>query len=447
MTASGKPSIVLAPMNMAAMPVTIAKALQGRGYQAAHVQYVMGRHHNPLKYGLDRTADMIGREERAAAQMRTLHELLEEGFDIFHFWNRSLVYRTDYGAFSGMDLPLIKARGRKIAYRFTGYDLRLPSRDLAVNPHSPFRYEQPTLYEEDRVKAYQDFLREYVDRFFVQDPEMAQFWPDATIVPRALDLRQWEYVGLTGKERPLVVHAPTNAAAKGTRFVLAAVEQLKSEGLAFDFRLLSGIPHEEARKVYREADIVVDQLLIGATGVMTLEAWALGKAVVTNLRPDLFEPFYETTDLPVANANPDTIVDVLRATIKDADMRQDLSKRGRTLVEARHDIDRVIDRFIEVYDEIHTAPPVRPTGDGDIRYLTQQMQLSEKAEGFFTRWFDSYRSGYRRERDLIGVTAPTGASHVGLALKAALRAAKPLLKRDLRWVWRIPARLRKRRAG
>ena len=61
--------------------------------------------------------------------------------------------------------------------------------------------------------------------------------------------------------------------------------------LAFDFKLLRALPHAEAQRVYAQADIIIDQILIGATGVLTLEAWALGKPVVVNLRPDLFEPF------------------------------------------------------------------------------------------------------------------------------------------------------------
>ena len=124
----------------------------------------------------------------------------------------------DYGGFSGIDLPLIKARGKHIAHRFTGYDLRLPSRDLAVNPHSLFRYEQRPLYDEKLVAAYQDFLGEYVDAFMVQDPEMAQFHLEAEIIPRALDLTKWGYIGVERKDRPLLVQAPTNPAAKGTRF-------------------------------------------------------------------------------------------------------------------------------------------------------------------------------------------------------------------------------------
>jgi len=74
--------------------------------------------------------------------------------------------------------------------------------------------------------------------------------------------------------------------------------------------------------------------------MLTLEAWTLGKPVVVNLCKELFESFYRTSNLPVINANPDTIKDQLRQAIKDVDLRLDLAPRGRALVEARHDIPR-----------------------------------------------------------------------------------------------------------
>ncbi len=429
-----RPKILLAPMNMSGMPVTLAKALRARGYEAAHIQYTNGGP-NPLRYELDRTVNIRAEGGRIPAQIGALRDALNEGFDIFHFWNRSLVYRTDFAGFSGIDLPLIKARGRRIAYRFTGYDVRLPTKDLAFNPHSPFRYEQPTLYDEDLVLAYHDFLREYVDRFFVQDPELHQFFPEATIIPRALDLEAWSYVGVDPrKARPLVVHAPTNAAAKGTRFVLAAVEALRDEGLAFDFRMLQGMPHAEARQVYRSADIVVDQLLSGATGVTTLEAWALGKCVVSNLRRDLFEPFYGMTDLPVIQGDPETIKDALRQAIQDGDRRLEIGRRGRALVEARHDIAQVIDQYIDAYEDMYATPPSQPTGDGDLRFIALQMERSEAREGLIGSVWRSYMDSYHREMLRIAQKPNGPKSKLGLAFAAYCSASPALLRRDFRFL-------------
>ena len=78
-------------MNMAAMPVTIVRALRDVGFEAAHIQYTTGGD-NPLKYELDRIADYAKDGGRIGAQFKTLQEALTEEFDIYHFWNRSLTF-------------------------------------------------------------------------------------------------------------------------------------------------------------------------------------------------------------------------------------------------------------------------------------------------------------------------------------------------------------------
>lgn len=112
--------------------------------------------------------------------------------------------------------------------------------------------------------------------------------------------------------------------------------------MAFDFNLLGGLPHAEAQRVYSEANIIMNQILTDATGLLTLGVWALGKPVVVNLCKELFEPFYGISDLPVINADPDTIKDRLRQAIEDMDLSPDLAPRGRALVESRDAITKVI---------------------------------------------------------------------------------------------------------
>ncbi|QKV18777.1 glycosyltransferase family protein [Oricola thermophila] len=371
-----KPKIVLAPMNFANMPIQIVRELKRRGFEAEHLQYTAGEGHK-FGYELDREINIRELDGRINSNISALTEYIERDFDIFHFWNKSFFFETYYQEYTGFDIPLIKARNKRIAYRFTGFDARLPSRDLDVNPYSPFRYGYEHPYDEDLQKRYLAFLEEYVDQFLVQDPEMAQFSPgNPKIIPRALNLSEWPFVGIGKTDRPLVVHAPSNGPVKGTKFVQAAVDTLQSEGLAFDYKSIEGMAHKDAIEWYKRADIIVDQLLIGATGVLTLEAWALGKPCVVHLREDLFKPFYKTGELPVANANPDTITNVLRDLIKDHDWRAHLSREGRKTVEEFHDIAKVIDDYIETYDAMISAEPVRPTGTGDIEYLRCQAELA-----------------------------------------------------------------------
>src|SRR6202140_2795840 len=104
------------------------------------------------------------------------------------------------------------------------------------------------------------------------------------MIPPGLDLRPFTPVPPSDRRRPLVVHAPSNRSKKGTEDVIAACALLPVE-----LDLVEGVPHDEARERYARADVVVDQLYAGWHGVFALEAMALGKPVVSHLKPDVVE--------------------------------------------------------------------------------------------------------------------------------------------------------------
>lgn len=379
MAGKRKPKILLAPMNIASMPIQVVNALKKEGYEAEQLSYTAGEGH---KFGYEMDVEYSVKEHggRIETHGLALKESLQKDFDIYHFWNKSLFYESQYNVLTGLDLPLIKSRGKRIAYRFTGYDLRLPSWDKEVNQYSPFHYGYEHIYNEDIQKQYLEFLEEYVDQFLVQDPEMAQFAPKGTkIIPRAMELTNWDFVGVSPTDYPLVVHAPSNKAVKGTRYIMRAVRELQDEGLKFEFKLISGMTNSDAKELYKKSDIVIDQIMIGATGVLTLEAWALGKPCVVFLREDLFKDFYKCNELPIVNANPDTIKSQLRDLIKDYEKRKHLSVAGRALVEKFHDSDKVVKQYIKMYNSMMRKKPVVPTGTKDVDYLKLQATLSQKS--------------------------------------------------------------------
>ena len=372
------PKILLAPMNLANMPIQIVNSLREKGYIAEHIQYTFGQGHK-FQYDLDREINLKELGGRIKAHSSVLREYIERDFDIFHFWNRSLFYNADYTHNTGFDIPLLKARKKKILFRFSGFDVRLPSKDKKVNPYSPFNYGYTHKFDEKSQQKFLDFLEEYVDQFLVQDPELQQFCPKAKIIPRALNLKDWKNIGIEKSDVPLIVHAPSDPLCKGTNFILKAVEDLKEEGLNFEFKLISGLTHKEAIEYYQKSDIVIDQILIGATGVLSLEAMALGKPVIVYLREDLFKPFYGG-ELPGINANPENIKEVIRNTVKDYDKRKFYSELGRATVEKHHDIDKVIDQYIDIYEKVLKSPATEPTSTRDIDYLEFQAESTQRIE-------------------------------------------------------------------
>ena len=241
--------------------------------------------------------------------------------------------------------------GTRVVWHARGTDSRLETEFRRVHPRQD-------LYDRETFRGFskpEDFRRRRVllresacDEILAVDEEMRTYLPDAEIVPRAIDLEDWEPVGPAGDTpgRVVVVHAPSRPVYKGTEALQTAVDRLRSEGLPIEYRLVRDTEHAEAKRIYATADIVVDQLMIGWYGVLAVEAMALGKPVISHIRPDL-ERF--ATRIPIVNANIDDVTDRLRALVVDEGLRQRLGREGRRFVEERHCSDGIAGRLIEIY--------------------------------------------------------------------------------------------------
>ena len=126
-------------------------------------------------------------------------------------------------------------------------------------------------------------MRTYADRLFVVSVNYLAYVPDAEYLPRVIDLAAWPELPVAQREHPVIVHAPTRRTTKGTDVILAALDALRAEGLGFELRLLEGVPHAEVRAAIADADLLVDNVVAGSYGIVSLEAMASGKVAVANL--------------------------------------------------------------------------------------------------------------------------------------------------------------------
>ncbi len=392
-----KYKVLMAPVNISGQPKMLTEGLQSLGVDARLFQY--GKH--KFGYASDIVVD-IGQRNRTEAQLESLDNMLEMEFDIYHFWFRTFYFGSYYNGFPGFDLPLLKASGKKILYRFTGYDLRMASLEKAINPWHAYQYGFEPLFDEEEQLKYLNYLSAFVDQFIVQDIEMESYLlaaglPKPKIVPRSIDVDEWPYVGVEETDRPLVIHAPSNSIVKGTPFILEAVKELQDEGLEFDFRLIQNMAHDEARAWYEKCDLAVDQILIGWYGVFSLECMALGKPVIVYIREDLVSK--SKVDIPIINANPSNIKEVMRSAITDASLRKKYSLKQRAYAEQVHDVKVVAKRVREVYDEVYERP-FKPAIPGvAIPHMKHQMRkLTDSAN---QKMFIMQKSGVSLNQDHI----------------------------------------------
>jgi glycosyltransferase involved in cell wall biosynthesis len=306
--------VIHAPVNTAGIPWANVEALRRRGVDARLVVFNRYRLHPEADWDLRLPEGLLRRQPR---QWAALARLLPRT-DVFHFYfGLTLVPKS-------LQFPLLHAARKKSVYHFLGSDWRGKTPEqLAYARRADARI---------------------VGSFAALDHV-----PDAELIPPGLDLRPFVPEPPSDRERPLVVHAPSSRERKGTAHVIAACAQLPVE-----LEIVEGLQHEEARERYRRADIVVDQLNAGWHGVFALEAMALGKPVVTYLRPELVaraERAYGTA-VPLVPATKETLVEALRPLVESPARRREVGAASRAYVERVHDVDRVAERLVGLYERL-----------------------------------------------------------------------------------------------
>jgi Glycosyl transferases group 1 len=301
-----------APVNMAGIAYKNVEALKRRGVDARLVVF-RPQPFRPTEFdvNLNRPDGFLRAQ---LTQWRALARLLPTT-DVFHFYfGLTLVPRR-------LQFPILRATGRKAVFHFVGSDIR------------------------GKTPEQLSYARK-ADARVVGSYDAIRWVPDAEVIPPAIDLKRYVPSPGRAEQRPLVVHAPSRKASKGTEFVEAACAQLP-----VDLDVVHGVTHDEAVERYRRADIVVDQLNAGWYGIFAIEAMALGKPVVTFLHDEAVRRTEEAfgVPVPIANATKETLVDVLRPLVEDESERRRRAEQSRAYVEAVHDDEKIADRLLALY--------------------------------------------------------------------------------------------------
>jgi glycosyltransferase involved in cell wall biosynthesis len=299
------------PVNVAGIPWENVQALRRCGVDARLVVFNRGRLHPEADWSLDRRG---GLARRLTTQTAAFARLLPRT-DVFHFYFGLTLLPPS------LQFPLLRATRRKSVFHYLGSDIR---------GKTPAELTDGKRADAEIVGSYP-----------------AQRWvPEAHVIPPGLELGRFTPVPPSDRERPLVVHAPSSREKKGTSHVIEACAQLPVE-----LEIVEGLPHDQARRRYERADIVVDQLYAGWHGVFALEAMALAKPVVAHLDEDAVERSARGygVRVPIVPARPETLVEALRPLVESPTLRRELGQSGRDYVERVHDIDRIAERLLELY--------------------------------------------------------------------------------------------------
>lgn len=275
---------------------------------------------------------------------------IPDRYSLVHYHGSHLLRGSLHHRLEG---PYLAARKVPMLVSFGGGDARIVEMARAKNPYF---YRQPDTARDDSIRAYLRSISRHV-RYAATDCEMAEYiapyFEQVFTFRQPVDLSRFVLRQPEPGRLPVFLHVPTEPLVKGTEQVVQAFEQLRKEGLQFEFRLIRQLTQDEFYRELADCDIYVDELRCGSHGVTAVEAMAAGKAVVTYIRPDLVERY--PPEMPLVNANPDNVLEVLRRLIEDDEWRARQAQAGRPYVEKYHEAKVVAREMLSVYRQVGLA--------------------------------------------------------------------------------------------
>ena len=278
--------------------------------------------------------------------------------DLFVFIDRSFYF--DYS-----DFAEIRKRGKKIISVLTGDDCRwYGAMKQEFEKHGMQVIDYPEGYDfsarsmESRLK-YLRMCERYSDIIFSlpNQAQMALRPYHAWRLP--INLKDFKE-NTTQRIVPKIVHAPTSRAFKGTKYIVEAVDRLRTENVGFEFELIEGLTNDEAVSRYLQSDIIVSQVMCPSGGRLALEGLAMGKVVMSKMG---FENGYDEKfpqPCPIIDVSPQTIYSKMKEVISDYDLRCKIAAQGRQYIAHYFNTELVVAEMIKLIENSR-APDFYPS--------------------------------------------------------------------------------------
>jgi hypothetical protein len=276
---------------------------------------------------------------RAAARAIRAHDVIH-----FYFGQSFLPHQ--------LDAHVLPRLGKRVVIEFLGSDIRMPSVEAQRNPNYVRIEGEDDAAATRLMRLWSEVTQGHVivgDHSL--DAFMAPHFPHIHVIGSRVNVRDLVPAAPDPEaQRMRVVHSPTHLAAKGTEYVRRATRELIGRGAPIDYIEVQDRSHREALEIYRGADLVVDQLCSGGYGVFAAEAMSLAKPVVCSLIPEIADTY--APDLPIINANPVTIEQVLAEWVERPRERHELGLASRAFAERVHDHRAVARRMLDAYETL-----------------------------------------------------------------------------------------------
>lgn len=188
---------------------------------------------------------------------------------------------------------------------------------------------------------------------------------DANYLPNPVDTEFFYPKPLlkNNEKKRVLIASDSNWDVKGTDIAITALNKIKDEvevsiiahgadfekttslasSLGLQLNILPKIPHEKLGEYYWNADVVIDRFKLGSLGMISLEAIACGRPVVTYVSSE----FQEYADFPLKDIDTEEKVVV---AVQEADVN--LWKKEHGYLAKEHEMNVLIERLLKIYQDM-----------------------------------------------------------------------------------------------
>jgi len=264
--------------------------------------------------------------------------------------------------FYPLNLLILKLLGKRIVLTFRGSDVRTHL-DFLPNSISQKSKDWPPYYQKMQKlnHSFAGFRRKirmkifiwFADKVAMTGPFLASSVSRYDkIIPYARDL---DFIlklkTITHKNKIIILHAPTVPEVKGSAYIEKTLKKICRKYPQVEFKMPLNLKNEDLLRQMAEADIIIDQLLVGWYGGQAVEAMALGKPVLSYIH----EPYLNLVDfasvIPIINSSIWTLEKDLEILIENQKLREKLGKEGIAFAKKYHRPEKIADEYLKLYFE------------------------------------------------------------------------------------------------
>jgi len=208
------------------------------------------------------------------------------------------------------------------------------------------------------------------DKVLVSTPDVLgiakNFREDAEYLPNPVDTEIFYSKPLLehGGKKHVLIASDSNWSVKGTDIAIRALSRIKDDvdasiiaygvdfertlslaySLGLHVNVLPKASHEKLNQYYWNADVVIDRFKLGSLGMVSLEAIACGRPVITYVSSE----YSEYRSFPLKDVNS---IEEIVSAITDASF--ELWQKEYNYLEKNHKSEAIVKRLVDVYNEVY----------------------------------------------------------------------------------------------